>query len=523
MHAHCEGEILDPRKVNRLVPEACATIVARAMAKRPGDRYQSSDEFLADLEAVYSTLSGAGIALPSRSWGGESVTQPSTAHNPRRTRLATAVAIAIVVLGIGLAAVWWGRPNDVANLGDGLDAKQASPLAGAPRGEPIKVGILHSLTGTMAVSGSSAVDATMLAIDEINQSGGVLGRPVEAIVRDGRSDPEFNAQQAEQLITRDHVVIIFGCWMSSGRRAVVPIVERHNNLLVYPRSYEGIEESPNVFYLGATPNQQVTPAIEWAHEALKKRRFFIVGSDYVFPRIAAEAMKDEFKRLGAELAGEVYRPLGSEAFEPVVAEIAAAKPDCILNAISGDSNIAFFRALRASGIGAKDLPTISFCIGEEELRHLNVFQMEGDFAASGYFQTIDSQENRNFVAKFRAKFGPQRVVTDPMEAAYMGVKLWASSVNEARNLDMSAVRQAMRGKRLPSPSGGMRIDSSTQHVYKTPRIGRITDEGQFEVIWTSAESVKPEPYPVERSAQEWLAVLHDLNRSWNGKWEAPTD
>jgi urea transport system substrate-binding protein len=520
MNAHCQGEVLDPRKANRLVPAACAAIVARATAKRRDDRYQSADEMLADLETVFGTLSGArGIALPSMS---RARTGQTAALASRKT-WAVAGALLLLALAGGLAAIWNGRtPEGDAAISD-APAAAAAPIAAARSGPPVKVGVLHSLTGTMGASGSSVTDATLLAVDEVNQSGGVLGRPVEAVVRDGQSDAQVNAREAERLIEDDDVHVIFGCWMSSGRKTVVPIVEEHDNLLVYPRSYEGIEESPNVFYLGATPNQQIVPAVEWAYEELDRRRFFLVGSDYVFPRIAGEVIKDHIEELGAEVAGEAYRPLGSEDFESLVAEIVAAKPDCILSTVSGDGNIAFFRALRAAGVTAADVPTICFSIGEEEIRHISAALLAGDYAACCYFESIDSQRNRQFVARFKDKFGPQRVVTDPMEAAYMSVKLWAAAVEEAGSLDVRAVRQAMRGLRLPSPAGETRIDATTQHAFKRPRIGQVTEDGQFDVVWTADAPVAPEPYPAERSAEAWRAVLHDLNRSWNGQWAAPQE
>jgi urea transport system substrate-binding protein len=428
------------------------------------------------------------------------------------------------LLLVAAAAAWatyWKGRSSISDASGSGSAAEKLPVAAAPRGEPIRVGVLHSLSGAMAASGASLVDATLLAIDEVNQAGGVLGRPLQPLVRDGRSDPQTFAREAERLIVDDRVCTIFGCWMSSGRKMVVPIVEEHNNLLIYPRLYEGIEESPNVFYLGATPTQDMIPALKWANSHLKKRRFFLVGSDYVFPRIANEIVKDEISKLGVELAGEAYRPLGSADFESLVAEVVASKPDCILSTVSGNSNVAFFRALRAAGVRSVDLPTISFSVGEEEVLQLDVEKMVGEYAAACYFQSIDSEENRNFVTRFQAKFGPQRVLTDPMEAAYSGVKLWAAAVTEANGLDTPAIRQAMRSQRTLSPSGEMRIDPTTQHAYKMPRVGKIKADGQFEIVWTEAKAVPPEPYPESRSAEEWRAVLHDLHRSWNGKWAAP--
>jgi urea transport system substrate-binding protein len=521
LHAHCSGEILDPRKVNRSIPDACAAIVARAMAKRPEDRYQSAEEMLADLRAVYATLSGAGgISLPSQSGATSVATASSTARWRRLLAIGAAVLAAAAVT---IAAMWNGGTTSSDDAPSHAGVQGSAPLAGPHTGPPVKVGVLNSLTGTMGVSGSAVIDATILAIDEVNQSGGVLGRPVVAIVRDTRSDAQKFAPLAEQLLAEDQVHVIFGCWTSLGRKLAVPVVENHNSLLIYPRLYEGIEESPNVFYLGATPNQLMMPAVEWAHKDLKKRRFYLVGSDYIFPRIANEIIKDQLTELGAELAGEDYRPLGSTDFAPVVAKIVAAKPDCILSTISGDSNIDFFRELRAAGVSSQETPTISFSIGEEEIQQLDVAKMAGDYAACSYFQSIDSPANREFIEQFRAKFGPQRVVTDPMEAAYTGVKLWAAAVQEANSLEMPLVRQAMRGLRLSSPAGECRIDPSTQHAFNTPRIGQIQEDGQFNVIWSAASPLAPEPYPEARSAEEWRAVLHDLNRSWDGQWRAPQE
>ena len=348
------------------------------------------------------------------------------------------MALVLLVAALGALAAMWRSNSPSGAEGESAGGPVKSPVAATPSGPPVNVGVLNSLTGTMGASGSATIDATLLAIDEVNQAGGVLGRPVVPIVRDTHSHVENFAPEAERLITDDKVSVIFGCWTSSGRKTVVPIVENHNNLLVYPRSYEGIEESPNVFYLGSTPNQQIMPAVQWANDTLKKRRFFLVGSDYVFPRIANEIIKLQIEEIGAELAGEAYRPLGSRDFDAIAADIAAAKPDCILSTVSGDSTVAFFHALRKAGVTPAQTPTISFSIGEEEILHLDVGQVAGDYAAGSYFQSIDSEENRRFVEKFRAKFGPQRVLTDPMEAAYMGVKLWAAAVNEAGSLDMRA-------------------------------------------------------------------------------------
>ncbi len=395
--------------------------------------------------------------------------------------------------------------------------------AAIPNGEPIRIGILHSLTGTMGHSGSSVADATLLAIDELNRSGGLLGRPLEPIVADGRSDPDRFLVEAKRMIEEEKVCTIFGCWTSASRKTVIPLFEELDHLLVYPVQYEGLEESPNVIYTGATPNQQIIPAVKWAYAFENKRRFFLVGSDYVFPRVAHEIIKDQLGELGAELVGEVFLPLGSSNFGPVVEQIVAAKPDMILNSINGDSNLAFFRELREKGLTAEKLPTISFSIEEEELRQLDGADVAGHYAAWNYFQSVASKENTDFIGSFRLKYGPQRVVTDPMESAYFGVKLWAQAVEQCGSTEVQQIRHAMLNQRMTAPSGNVRIDPATQHTFKTPRIGRIQTDGQFDVVWTAAKPEPPMPYPPSRTAQQWRAFLHDLYLGWDNRWSAPTE
>jgi urea transport system substrate-binding protein len=517
MYAHCHGPIPDPRSTNPAIPAACARIIARAMAKAPAERYQSTGEMLADLQAVAATLSGQiRIDLPSESGTvpAARAAAPTGPAVPRPNRFLPALA-GLSLLGlIGLAVLVW-RPWSKSP-----DGPAGAGAVGPPGGEPVKVGVLHSLSGTMATSATVVVDATLFAIDEVNQAGGVLGRPVRPVVAAGRSDwPNF-AREAERLITQEKVCTVFGCWTSSARKAVKPVVERHDHLLLYPLQYEGLESSPCIVYLGAAPNQQILPAVQWAMTALHKKRFFLVGSDYVFPRAAHAILTDYLRRAGAEVAGEGYVPLGSQNVESVVAAIVRAKPDMILNSINGDSNTAFFRALRAAGVTPANTPTLSFSVGEQELRSLNPADLAGDYAAWTYFQSVATPENEAFVRRFLEKY-PQRSVTDPMETAYVGVKLWAAAVNEAQSLDPKKIRRALLNQRVTGPGGEVRVDPDTQHCYRTPRIGRIQADGQFKVVWTAPEPVRPEPYPNTRTAEAWHAFLHDLYTGWGNQWAAP--
>lgn len=514
MFNHCHGPIPNPCAVNSSIPSVCGRIVACAMAKSPVDRYQTAAQMLSDLEVVEASLSGKHpIALPSetalhKSAGLATVPMKIT---PVHLRKAPWLPLAVAGIAVAALALFLWKPWDRA-------AKSPAPVVAA--GDPVLVGVLHSLSGTMSVSETVVVDAVLFAIDEVNQSGGVLGRPVKAVVADGRSDWPTFAREAERLISEERVAAVFGCWTSASRKTVIPIFEKHDHLLIYPVQYEGVESSPCVMYMGAAPNQQIIPAVEWAIRTQNKKRFFLVGSDYVFPRTANEVLKDQIRKLGGEVVGTQYIPLGSADVGEAITAIKQAKPDMILNTINGDTNVAFFRALRAAGITPQTIPTMSFSVGEQELRSLSAADTAGDYAAWTYFQSVDTPENKDFVRRFHEKF-PQRSVTDPMEAAYVGVHMWARAVNEAQSLDPKAVRRAMLNQRWTAPEGPVRIDADTQHCYKTPRIGRIRDDGQFEIVWTAPEPVRPEPYPPSRSAAEWKAFLHDLYAGWGNQWAAP--
>jgi urea transport system substrate-binding protein len=385
---------------------------------------------------------------------------------------------------------------------------------------PVKVGVLHSMTGTMATSEAPVVDAVQFAIDEVNRAGGVLGRPIKAVVADGRSDDAVFAKEAERLITEEKVAAVFGCWTSSSRKTVKPVFERHDHLLLYPLQYEGLETSPCIVYMGAAPNQQILPAVQWVLTSLGKKRFFLVGSDYVFPRAAHAIVRDHLQKAGGQVIGEEYVPLGSQKLEHVINALIKAQPDVILNTINGDSNIGFFRALRAAGITSAQIPTLSFSISEQDLRSLNAADLEGEYAAWTYFESVATLENQEFVRRFHEEH-PLMNITDPMETAYLGVKLWAQAVNEARSVEPKKVRRAILNQRLSGPGGEVRIDPDTQHCFRTPRIGQVQPDGRFQVIWTAEAPVRPEPYPSSRTAEAWRAFLNDLYAGWGGRWAAP--
>jgi urea transport system substrate-binding protein len=385
--------------------------------------------------------------------------------------------------------------------------------------DPVRIGILHSLSGNMAGSESALVDAALFAIEELNESGGILGRTIEPLVADGKSDALTFRTEAERLIREERVSVIFGTWTSEHRKAVKSVVEEHGSLLFYPLQYEGLEQSPNIVYVGSTPNQQIIPAVEWCHRFIGPR-MFLVGSDYVFPRIANAIIRDELAEFGVDAAGEEYVPLGGTDFDSVVQKILQTKPDVILNTVNGDSNQAFFRSLREAGISSEVIPVMSFSIGEPELQSLGADELAGNFSAWSYFQSIDTSINRDFLHAFQSRFGRERAVGDPMEASYLAVHLWAGAVKSSGSVDPEVVKAAMYGKTFSAPRGTVRVDGSNQHVWQVARIGRLRADGQFEIVWESG-ILPPVNFPASRERFEWEQLLERLYEAWGGNWASP--
>jgi urea transport system substrate-binding protein len=373
----------------------------------------------------------------------------------------------------------------------------------------------------MSTSERTVRDATLMAIDEINAKGGLLGRKIVPVVVDGKSDPKTFAAEAERLITAEKVSVIFGCWTSASRKTVRPILERHNHLLFYPVQYEGLERSPNIVYTGAAPNQQILPAVNWCFQQLKARKFFLVGSDYVFPRTANAIIEAQVNALAGEVVGQEYILLGSDRVDAIVQKIVDAQPDVILNTINGDSNVAFFTALRRAGITSEHIPTMSFSLAESELQSMNSEGIAGDYAAWNYFQSVDRKENLAFVQRFKDKYGANRVTDDPIEAGYFGVYLWAQAVEDAATDEVSAVRRNLPNQSFPAPQGIVSIDADNGHTWKTVRIGKILKGGQFEIVWTSGRPLRPIPYPIYRTPEQWDEFLNGLYRAWGNQWENP--
>lgn len=357
----------------------------------------------------------------------------------------------------------------------------------------VKVGLLHSLTGTMSISEVPLRDAELMAINEINAAGGVLGKQIIPVQEDGESDPDVFARKAEILLGDEKVATVFGCWTSDSRKAVKDIFEERYGLLWYPVQYEGIEASPNIMYMGAAPNQQVVPAIDYCAEHFGKR-FFLVGSDYVFPRTANKIIHAQLKDIGGECVGEEYVELGHKNFWDIIEEIKSSKPDVIINTLNGDSNITFFRQLRESNVTPDEIPVMSFSIAEAEVDNIGAENIAGNLVTWNYYQTTATPENDRFVRAYKDTYGETQKTGDPIEAAYIAVHLWAMACEKAGTFEVEPVRIAAKGLSFQAPEGTVTIDGGNQHLSKTIRIGKINEDGTIDEIWASKEAVKPDPY-----------------------------
>ncbi|MBO4706011.1 MAG: urea ABC transporter substrate-binding protein [Spirochaetaceae bacterium] len=367
----------------------------------------------------------------------------------------------------------------------------------------VKVGLLHSLSGTMAISEVPVRDSELLAIKEINEAGGVLGKQIVAIEEDGASDPGTFAEKAEKLLTQDNVVTVFGCWTSASRKAVMPVFEKYYGLLWYPVQYEGMEASPNIMYMGASPNQQVVPAVDYCAKNFGKR-MYLVGSDYIFPRTANRIIRAQLGNLEGECVGETYVPMGYQDFAEVIEEIKAEKPDVVINSLNGDSNIYFFKQLAEAGFTADNMPIMSFSISEEEINTIGVDYLVGNLVAWNYYETTETKRNAKFVSDYKSEYGSDRVTGDPIEAGYIAVHMWAKACEKAGSFDVEAVRIAAKGLSFTAPEGTVTIDGENQHLYKQVRIGKINKDGLIDEIWATPGAIKPDPY---LSTYEWALGL----------------
>jgi len=372
-------------------------------------------------------------------------------------------------------------------------------------GDTIKVGILHSLSGTMAISETSLRDVALMTIDEINSKGGVLGKKLEAVVVDPASNWPLFAEKARELLQKDAVAVTFGCWTSVSRKSVLPVFEELNGLLFYPVQYEGEESSYNVFYTGAAPNQQAIPAVEYlmSEKGGGAKRFELLGTDYVYPRTTNKILRYflHSKGVSDDDIHEEYTPFGHSDYQTIVAGIkkfAVGKRTAVISTINGDSNVPFYKELGNQGMKSSEIPVVAFSVGEEELRGIDTKPLVGQLAAWNYFESIDTPENKAFIAEWKAYVkahnlpdGDKRVTNDPMEATYIGMHMWAQAVAQAGTTNVDAVRQALGYQSFRSPSGfDITLDAKNHHLHKPVYIGEVQANGQFQVVWKTDAPIR---------------------------------
>jgi urea transport system substrate-binding protein len=383
---------------------------------------------------------------------------------------------------------------------------------------PIKLGILHSLTGTLAFSEKTMVDAELMAIDEINAKGGILGRKILPIVVDAKSDDLVFAQEAERLIVQEKVTAIIGCWTSSSRKAVKTVVEKYNNLLMYPITSEGADESPNVVVVGASQNQQIVPCALWSYYNLGKK-FFLFGTEDIYSRVAQAIIKETLKTVDAQVLGEEYLLWESVDVSGPVQKILDLKPDVIINTIQGDAVEVFFGELRKHGITPEKIPVMSVgSVGETEFAELGVSAMAGDYVTASYFQSLEREENYIFVTNYKKRFGSSASISDWTESGYVSVYLWADAVRAAQDPSPVQVLKHMHNRVINAPEGIVYTDNKELNSWKMIRVGKLRSDGQFTIVWDSGSQVQPLNFPIFKEKKEWEQFINDLYVQWGNRW-----
>lgn len=363
--------------------------------------------------------------------------------------------------------------------------------------DTVKVGILHSVTGTMAISETGSVQAEMLAIEQINAMGGILGRKIEYIQEDGASDWPTFAEKSKKLLVRDKAAAVFGCWTSASRKAVLPVFEQYNGMLYYPTFYEGLEQSPNVIYTGQEATQQIIAGIDWVTKTKGAKSFFLLGSDYIWPRTSNKIARKHIEKLGLKVVGEEYYPLGHTQFNSVINKIKLKKPDVIYAIVVGGSNVAFYKQLKAAGIDmTKEKPLVlTISVTEDEILGIGGENIQGAYAAMKYFQSLTNQNNQQFVAAFKKRWGDDIVIGDVTQAAYLGPWLWKAAVEKAGSFDIDKVREASPGIELTTaPEGYVRVHPN-HHLWSKTRIGHAKADGQYDIVYETDELIEPNPFP----------------------------
>ncbi|WP_051329129.1 urea ABC transporter substrate-binding protein [Geminicoccus roseus] len=424
---------------------------------------------------------------------------------------------------------WSCSKRHLLGLFAGTALTVAAGLPALAQEETIKVGVLHSLSGTMAISETTLKDVMLMLIEEQNEKGGLLGKKLEAVVVDPASDWPLFAEKARDLIAAEKVAAVFGCWTSVSRKSVLPVFEELNGLLFYPVQYEGEESSKNVFYTGAAPNQQAIPAVEYlmSEDGGGATRFVLLGTDYVYPRTTNKILRAFLNSKGIpdEDIMEEYTPFGHSDWQTIVTNVKAfaneGKQTAVVSTINGDANVPFYKELGNQGIKAENLPVVAFSVGEEELSGIDTSGLVGHLAAWNYFMSVDTPENQAFIEKWQAFTSPDRVTNDPMEAHYIGFQMWVQAVEQAGTTDVDAVRQAIIGQEAPNLTGGVSVMLPNHHITKPVLIGEIQPDGQFETVWETDDLVPGDAW------SDYIPESAKLTADWTYPWvcggcETPT-
>ena len=381
--------------------------------------------------------------------------------------------------------------------------------------DTIKVGVLHSLSGTMAISETTLKDTVLMMIEEQNKKGGLLGKKLEPVVVDPASNWPLFAEKTRELLTKDKVDVIFGCWTSVSRKSVLPVIEELNGLLFYPVQYEGEESSKNVFYTGAAPNQQAIPAVDYLMNEIGVKRWVLAGTDYVYPRTTNKVLEAYLQAKGVDKKDIMinYTPFGHSDWQSIVSDIKSfgskGKKTAVVSTINGDANVPFYKELGNQGISAEDIPVVAFSVGEEELSGIDTKPLVGHLAAWNYFQSVENEANTQFIESWKSYIkDDKRVTNDPMEATYIGFNMWAKAVEKVGTTDVDAVEQGMIGITTPNLTGGIAVMNSNHHLSKPVLIGEIQDNGQFEVVWETKDTVIGDAW------SDFLPGSKDLIADW---------
>jgi urea transport system substrate-binding protein len=408
-----------------------------------------------------------------------------------------------------------------ALIGAGAMAVSAMAMSAAQAADTIKVGVLHSLSGTMAISETTLKDTVLMLVDDLNKNGGLLGKEVEAVVVDPASDWPLFAEKARELIEQEQVDVVFGCWTSVSRKSVLPVFEELNSMLFYPVQYEGEESSRNVFYTGAAPNQQAIPAVDYlmSEDGGSAERIVLLGTDYVYPRTTNKILRSYLngKGISDEDIMENYTPFGHSDWQSIVADVkafaSAGKKTAVVSTINGDANVPFYKELANQGIKAEDIPVVAFSVGEEELAGIDTAPLVGHLAAWNYFQSVEADANSAFIEKWHAFIGDEgRVTNDPMEATYIGFNMWKQAVEQAGTTEVDAVRQAMYGQEVANLTGGTAVMNTNHHLSKPVLIGEVQDDGQFDIVWETDGTVVGDAW------SDFLPESAKLTADWTYPW-----